>query len=202
MTNNFHDIIKECFLQVERKYLEQNTVILSRNKYNERVFCYEFYHQLRLNSEKFRNLIITGEAVKSEFQFKNLGSNKTPDILIHNFGTIDNNEVVIEVKTSKNKASILKGLKKDFTTLDLFTDNSTVKIDYKLGIYILFNFDFFSLLNESDRVLGHVKKIVKRNKRIVLWNIPTPQFDSNNKLNYDSLIIYSNDELKKRFAAH
>jgi hypothetical protein len=129
MTDNFHDAIKDSLLQVDKKYLEQNTVILTKTKYNERVFCYEFYHQLRLKSDTFKNLTISGEAVKSEFQFKNLGGNKAPDILVHNFGKTDDNEVVIEVKTTKDKQSVLQGLKKDFLVLDLFTDNSTVKID-------------------------------------------------------------------------
>jgi hypothetical protein len=177
MTNKFHDTIKKSLLQVEEKYLEQNTVNLSRKKYNERVFCYELYHQLRLNGEAFKNLTISGEAVKSEFQFKNLGKNKTPDILIHNFGTNKTNEVVIEVKTTTNKQSVLQGLKKDFITLDLFTDNTTVKIDYKLGILILFHFDFFELIKENDKIFNSVKKVLGRNKRIVIWNIPTPKFD-------------------------
>lgn len=197
MTVNFHDTIKDCLLNVEKKYIEQPTVGISRAKYNERVFCYEPYHQLRLKKDIFENLTISGEAVKSEFQFRNLGKNKTPDLLIHNFGTIKDNEVVIEVKTSKNKQSVLQGLKKDILVLDLFTDNTTVKIDYKLGIYILFNFDFFELLEENKKIANYVKKILCKNKRIVVWNIPNPKF-TDEKLMIDSVTVYSNDELKKK----
>ena len=154
MTHRFHEIIKDSLFKVKRKYLRQITVHTSRNKYNERVFCYEFYHQLRLNESRFEGLTISGEAVKSEFQFKDLGTNRTPDLLIHNFGTIDNNEVIVEVKTTDNRASVLLGLDKDFITLDLFTDNATVNIDYKQGIYLLFNFDFWEIVKENDKILN------------------------------------------------
>ncbi|SNR73689.1 hypothetical protein [Flavobacterium sp. ov086] len=197
MNNEFHDVIKDSLCNVEKKYIEQITVT-SRTKYNERVFCYELYHQLRRKSEEFKNLTISGEAVKSEFQFKNLGKNKTPDILIHNFGTIENNEVVIEVKTSKNKQSVLQGLKKDILVLDLFTDNTTLKIDYKLGLYIVFHFDFFELLNENEKIKKSVKRILCKNKRIVLWNIPEPKYCKDNKLDVASLKIYTNEDLKKK----
>jgi hypothetical protein len=197
MTVNFHDTIKGCLLNIEKKYIEQPTIDISRAKYNERVFCYELYHQLRLQKDTFKNLTISGEAVKSEFQIRNLGKNKTPDLLIHNFGTINDNEVVIEVKTSKNKHSVLQGLKKDFLTLDLFTDNTTVKIDFKLGIFILFHFDFFDLLNENEKISCFVKKILSRNKRIVVWNIKNPKF-SEEKLMNDSVTVYSNDVLKRK----
>ncbi len=196
MNTEFQKVIKKSLCNVEKKYLEQITVT-SRTKYNERVFCYELYHQLRCKSEEFKNLTISGEAVKSEFQFRNLGNNKTPDILIHNFGTIENNEVVIEVKTSKNKQSVLQGLKKDILVLDLFTDNTTVKIDYKLGLYIVFHFDFFDLLNENEKIKNYVKRILSRNKSIVLWNIPEPKYCKDNKLDVESVKVYSNQRLKE-----
>ena len=199
MGKTFQEIIKECILKISKIYFEQNTIINEKTKYGERVFCYEFYHQLRLHQEDFKDLTISGEAVKSNFQFNNLGNNKTPDILIHNFGTINNNEVVIEVKTSKNKDSVLQGLKKDFLTLDLFTESIHTKIDYKIGIYLLINFDFFALLNENIKIKNYIANIIKSNSRIEVWNIPNPTFNDANLLNDSSIKRYTNTELKDKF---
>jgi len=199
MGKTFQENIKECILKISRIYFEQNTIIDKKTKYGERVFCYEFYHQLRLYQKEFKDLAISGEAVKSNFQFNNLGNNKTPDILIHNFGTIENNEVVIEVKISKNKDSVLQGLKKDFLTLDLFTENSHTKIDYKIGILLLINFDFLELLSENEKIKNYVATIIKDNSRIEVWNIPNPTFNDANLLDTSSIKIYTNEELKKIF---
>ena len=199
MEKTFKQIIKGCILKIDKIYFSQDTITDQKTKYGERVFCYEFYHQLRLHQEDFKDLTISGEAVKSNFQFNHLGNNKTPDILIHNFGTIKNNEVVIEVKTSKNKDSVLQGLKKDFLTLDLFTENAHTKIYYKIGIFLLMNFDLLELLNQNEKIKNDVASIIKKNSRIEVWNIPNPIFNDANLLDDSSIKIYTNTELKDIF---
>jgi len=198
LKNKFKNLIKESILSIQEKYFIQDTVNKERKKYNERVFCYELYHQIRLRQSRFEGLTISGEAVKSEFQFSKLGSkNKTPDLLIHNFGTTVNNEVVFEIKTSINRNSVINGLKKDFITLDLFTDNTTTNIDYKLGIYLLINSDYFDVVKSNEKIYRSIKKIIKKNTRIEVWNIASPKF-KDGLLDSSTLTIYDNKTLKEK----
>ena len=194
--HKFESIILESLKNIEKEYFVQQTVVLDKFKYNERIFCYEFYHQLRLKQQNFEGISISGEAVKSNYQFSNLKNNNIPDILIHNFGTIDNNEVIIEVKTIKNKQSLFSetGMKKDFNILNTFTCDP---INYKLGIYILINFDFFKLIDENTRVGNHIKKVLRNNKKIIIWNIPEPEF-IHGKIDENSILIYNAEAIEKK----
>ncbi len=196
MNSQFKEAIKDSILNVERGFFQQITTYTSRNKYNERVFCYELYHQLRLNQDRFKGLTISGEAVKSQFQFKNLKGNRTPDLLIHNFGSNDNNEVVVEVKTTDNLSSVVQGFDNDFCKLDIFTDSATYGINYKLGIYLLINHDFKNLILLNEKITRKINKIINNNKRLEVWNVPNLEFTEDNTIKESCLIIYTNNDLK------
>ena len=45
--NFFIDQLKEAMLRVDQKYIEISIYKLPDNRYRERVYCYELYHQLR-----------------------------------------------------------------------------------------------------------------------------------------------------------
>jgi hypothetical protein len=191
----FRDVIKQSLLSISRPYFEQDTVNPSRKKYGERVFCYEFYHQLRLRSGELEGLTISGDTVKSSFQFPQLSQNRSPDILIHNFGNITDNQVVIEVKTAKDRGTVYKGIDKDLETLNLFTRED---IDYQLGIYLLVNHDFWELCTRSQVFKAAVLKHVVDNPRIEIWNIAKPELEDG-RLKSSCLKCYTSSKIKEEF---
>lgn len=190
--DRFKSLIKEALTKISIKYFQQPTIEKDRFKYGERVFCYELYHQLRCLQEKFYGLEISGEAVKSKFQSTDLTNNKIPDILIHNFGHHDNNEVIIEVKTDID--SFTNGIDKDFEILNTFTHEQSV-FKYKLGISLVVNYDFEKFINENNTKAKELKSHIENNLRIELWNIKTPEFDSRNCLKKESIKVYKTHEL-------
>lgn len=186
-SEKFKSLIKKALTMISENYFKQPTVDAEKYKFGERVFCYEFYHQLRCLQDEFGRLEISGEAVKSCFQSTDLESNQTPDILIHNFGKHDNNEVIIEVKTNEN--SFNNGIKKDFITLDKFTQTNS-EFNYKIGISLILNCDFKSILLNNKKLANDLKEIRKDNLRLEVWNIITPAYNEKKFLKEESIITY------------
>ncbi len=95
-----------------------------RNKFKERVYCYELYHQLRL-LDCGNELLWQCEVDKSRRpEFKR----EKPDFILH----VPNSEVnhlVMEVKTSESDS---RGWKKDVETLIRFLDDHRYKKAYFL----------------------------------------------------------------------
>lgn len=95
-------------------------------RYSERVFCYELYHQLRIEIDNNVNDLFKGVLVQGEVKKMNIVSllNKIgldafekdfiPDILIHNPPDKTNQLCAIEVKTinNLNEEQVSKDLKK------------------------------------------------------------------------------------------
>ncbi|NOQ26786.1 MAG: hypothetical protein GQ564_15605 [Bacteroidales bacterium] len=189
---DFKYLIKEALTNVGEIYYKQPTVKDGEFKYGERVFCYELYHQLRCMQERFKDLVISGEAVKSKFQSQDLENNKMPDMLIHNFGMHENNEVIIEAKTDVR--SVKKDIEKDFEILNTFTHSDSC-FNYKLGISLVVNHDLKEYLSEQKDKLDNIKSIIDKNPRIELWNIINPEFDRNGRLKMNSIKVYSVEEI-------
>ena len=65
--------------------------------YQERVYCYELYHQLRCRWPKGADCVLGGEVKKGGHPYLGSGQRK-PDFLVHAPGE-DRNYVVVEVKS-------------------------------------------------------------------------------------------------------
>jgi hypothetical protein len=101
----------------------------------ERVLCYELYHQLRLIEERgqpdWHPVRLQGELNK-QGQHLLAGKQAVPDFLLHHPGTAEGNLAVVEVKrTSAGWSRIVS----DVTKLARFAH----ELDYKERILVLFN---------------------------------------------------------------
>ena len=157
-----------CMLsQIDYRMLEvneSNRENLSKEKYLERPFAYEFYHQLRklIDSGRvdFSGPIIQAEVDKRyQHCFEN---GKIPDFIIHIPNT-NKNLAVIEFKLASN----LRDIEEDFKKLVEFKQ----KLDYKYLIQVIIG-DSSSLENASR----HIERISTNNgERIIIvkFNVET-----------------------------
>lgn len=132
-------ILKETIKKINIEYLHRN----------ERAFTYELYHQLRL-MELPNKTEVTCETKKNQFhttdvekfnpiikkyfynneEIINLKIYKYPDLLIHEYLTINNQLLAIEVKKRFNPNSFVKDLAK-------LAAYCTGRLKYKNGIMII-----------------------------------------------------------------
>ena len=139
----------------------------------ERVWCYEFYHQLRND-----NCSIFSEVSKQSHKI--IIENFIPDFIIHTPGTMSNNHAVIELKTT---IKYTKGIVKDFCTLYKMLN----EYEYKIGVWILINHD----QNDAKKTL---QKILIKNKNDFTKNFDVEsQFEKiyiitkDNQMNVESI---------------
>lgn len=106
----------------------------SEDAYRERAYCYELYHQLRINLPGDFPYTLHGEVDKRGYDFIN--ANEIPDFILHKPNTMDN-LVIVEVKTIENYR---RKYRKDFNTLKKFTKElgPEIEFNYKLGIWLVF----------------------------------------------------------------
>lgn len=96
----------------------------------ERVFCYELYHQLRMLQRSSRH--------KYQGELNKIGQNHTPrcranpDFLFHTPGSNKDNNTVIEVKLAKTSPCKLD---RDLSKLAWFMSSSGYS--YKTGVFII-----------------------------------------------------------------
>ena len=167
MNNFYQEVINEIIKSIEK--IDSNFYGLNvagkykiNKKYFERNFCYELYHQMRNNNnlKHFlwnRNLTISSEIIKRGHKI--IRSNKIPDFIIHEPGTMNKNSIIIEVKTDID----YKGIAKDFHTLSLFVS----KYSYKRGLFILANYSLDDLKNKTCFIINHFNNENKLDKSIL-----------------------------------
>lgn len=151
-------------------------------KFGERVFCYEFYHQLRLLLDNERNYTpnflenakLQGEVDKmrvldliERFGLRPLDHEYIPDFLMHTPGNANFHPYVIEVKAD-NRIQ-LKSVYHDLQKIDQFI----TRYNYRRGMFILINSDpeyLAGIINDNigefRRLEGYdrIKIVCKRNQ--------------------------------------
>ena len=141
MEENLIENIKTAINNVPESFYQVYYVGKSNDikiAYRERVWCYEFYHQMRKLNFIDESACINGEIDKSGND--NFSKRINPDFLIHKQGTNSNNLCTIEVKLNLDKGEI----DKDFCTLTEMLNEH----NYKYGIFILINHSFDELKNK------------------------------------------------------
>ena len=148
---------------IQRIYLKY-PAIGEIQKYGERVFAYEFYHQLRRNFNDLQ-LEITGEPRKGEGLLPNMEQTIIPDFVIHNYATNDHDEIAIEVKvTPKINA---KQIRDDLQKL---ADMINGPLGYNYGIFFAGNCDVESKIDNSTIYKDEILQILEENPNIIIWN--------------------------------
>ena len=155
--NYFLELLKNAIKNVDVSYQSVHTAGLCSEEdfecARERVYCYELYHQLRLifdeKSYSEKSYSINGEIDKKGHMIIKEGFN--PDILIHEQGNMNHNELVLEVKINWYN----DGVEKDFNTLE----QMTTKYNYKLGVFLFVG----NSLSEITQKLFKLKNPIKFN---------------------------------------
>jgi len=86
--------------------------------YRERVYCYELYHQLRLLLHDDFPYKLDGELDKKSHEI--ISGEEKPDFVIHVPGEMEQNLVVVEVKTLVAAKGDINKLRSDFGKLGRF----------------------------------------------------------------------------------
>ena len=143
--------IEEVYFTLDLANLDDENISI----YRERAYCYELYHQLRSLFSNDYPFIITGEPDKRGHPV--LKSSKNPDFIIHSPGNMNNNFILMEVKTAENVKKTINskdnGVNKDIETFKDFLK----KFNYECGIYLIYG----ELEENYDK---HIKEIKKRIK--------------------------------------
>lgn len=117
--------------------------------YRERVYCYELYHQLRAQWGDF-HYSLAGEIDKSGqpiFQEGPYAQSK-PDLVVHEFGNMDRNLAIVEVKVA---TADLTKLTADIDKLAWYCQHA----DYFSGILLVYGNDQ-KFHRSIEAVLQHV----------------------------------------------
>jgi hypothetical protein len=129
---------------------EQRTILQEYlERYGERVFCYELYHQVRTLMDEhaqnhphtFRNIKLQselkkdyiGQIVADYFGVQALDSEYIPDFLLHSPGNFDNQHLIIEVKSNPKLA--FSGMTDDLLKIQQFIN----RYQYEKGVFLTIN---------------------------------------------------------------
>jgi hypothetical protein len=143
----------------------------SFERYGERVFCYEFYHQLRLlidfertkNSSFLNGTLLQGEVKKwqisgllDRFGLDELSKEFVPDFLMHSPGDATSHPYVIEVKCIAN-------LSPDALLYDLEKLNEFItSYHYKRGLFISVNSHYEYLMDIISSLSRNIDRMKSR----------------------------------------
>lgn len=150
--------IKEALESMSTDYIIESN---SSNRYAERLFAYEFYHQFRNvmknNSSIYQDLFLTGEQSKIYSLLHDGSVNDTPDlVLCDNMTSIGKKqEFLIEIKMKGNTSWL-----SDLPKLSEFA-NSSLSFKYHVFLYVGDNFSSIEeeLLNKCRTIDNFSKEI-------------------------------------------
>lgn len=128
--------------------------------YRERVYCYEFYHQLRCVWPADTDFYLNGELDKAAHPIlRKLGADfAKPDLLVHRPGYMKGNHTIIEVKPSGARRD---GICKDIETLSIFGS----KVGYARLIYLIYGHD----AEKTAKRVHQIAEAAPAHSPIELW---------------------------------
>jgi len=94
----FIKCLKLACKNIESDYFKISTAGSENKIYRERVYTYELYHRIRCILMSNFNYLLFGELSKQGHAI--IAGGKMPDLLVHIPGTMDNNLVIIEIKST------------------------------------------------------------------------------------------------------
>jgi hypothetical protein len=170
--------------------------------YQERIFAYELYHQVRLqftehwyvNGEFRKGLSLVPRVDRRDWVI--------PDLVIHQPATTENNLVVVEIKSSRNL--LPTDLLNDLRKLEMFTDPKQ-GLGFSIGIMLIVNSDFTLVFAQaSDELKASIAQILEKGPRVAIWNIASPVangYDGDGRLCSDCLKIFKACDVSSKLAS-
>ena len=182
--------ISEAYSNVGKDYLHPKSASGDINA-QERIFSYEFYHQMRTlqESNKYKflkrlKIIVEAERIKTDKKIDEDLHLKQPDIIIHTPGSNENNLLVIEIKRIESRENIIEDLKK----LKSFIN----KLNYKYGISLIFG----EISNENGNIWNPIKNKIKE-KDSNDDNLKLSDYIKNRKI----IILWCHDSVCKNISS-
>lgn len=182
---------QEALLSIAPEYF-QATLPTEATMYSERMFAYEFYHQIRL---RFQDEIwyVNGEFRKGLYlagvQFEQ--DTVIPDIVLHRSDTLKENIAVFEIKVAPNTST--SALLHDLRKLGMYTKSDN-GLNFTFGALIVANQSFREVYgNAAPTEKDEIRNLIENYPRIAVWNIPIPicsQTGSSVRLTQESLEIF------------
>lgn len=139
MINKIINSICKAAGQVTKNYFNITTTYEPSGIVRERAFCYELYHQLRLNQGDNSILTLNGEIDKRGHKDFAEEDRKNPDFIFHIPGEHEGNTIICEVKGKLD----IDGIIKDFDTMTTFVSS----YHYQAGVLLIYNYSLKELLN-------------------------------------------------------
>ncbi|HLZ57668.1 MAG TPA: hypothetical protein VKR06_12025 [Ktedonosporobacter sp.] len=140
MLNPYQDLVDNPQRMILEDYWE---------RYDERVFCYELYHQVRAHIEAYEAehpedlspLLFQGELRKEQisdivaeyFQVQRLEKAYIPDFLLHSPGDFQHQSLIIEVKSAPNLP--FGSIQQDLAKIQEFIS----RYRYQMGLFLVVN---------------------------------------------------------------
>ncbi|MGI4833595.1 MAG: hypothetical protein ACRYFK_09065 [Janthinobacterium lividum] len=150
--------------EIEQRYIRLPAMHKASGLIRERVFCYEFYHQMRKIIPGYREIVINGEIDKRGYPTFN---NQNPDFVFHVPGSNAGNAMVCEVKGDIRKL----GLAKDLETICNFIEEK----NYQAGVLIIFANSFAQLMNKANDI---IQAFAARECADKIWLIMLPKYSN------------------------
>ena len=129
-------------------------------KYRERVYCYELYHQLRLLLGDDFPYKLDGELDKKSHRI--ILDEEKPDFVIHVPGEMEQNLVVVEVKTVVAVKGDINKLRNDFVKLGRFISEA----NYYRAIMLIYG----SINSHLPQNIKREIECIQDKKIIILWH--------------------------------
>ena len=145
--------------------------------YQERIFAYELYHQVRLQFDE--HWYVNGEFLKglSLVPRVNRKNRVIPDLVIHQPATMESNLLAVEIKSSMNLTAVR--LLADLKKLEMLTDPHH-GLGFSLGIMLIVNADFKQVFAQANKDLkDEIAQTLEKGPRVAIWNIASPKPDVN-----------------------
>jgi hypothetical protein len=156
------EIVITALQKIQKIYLEYPT-IANKHKHGERVFAYEFYHQLRERIEPLF-LDLSGEPIKGQDLLPAIDQPIVPDFIIHNYAT-ETNEMAIEVKLTPKLTGqqILNDLEKLVILIN-------PPLRYNWGVFYAGNCNLIDKINNSRLKREEILQILNNYPNIIMLN--------------------------------
>lgn len=142
-------------------------------RFGERVFCYEFYHQLRILIDNERNktpkfldgTLLQAEVEKMQiielverFGLRTLRGRMSPDFLMHSPGNANAHPFVIEVKCENELSS--RKLFFDLEKINQFI----IRYNYQRGVFLAINVNNELIQTRINEVQDRINQLEGRNR--------------------------------------
>jgi hypothetical protein len=131
----FQTMVATAASRVTRLYFQLPVAQLEDAVYRERVYCYELYHQLRVEWNGF-DFSLGGEVDKGGHPFFRAGeyAHAKPDLLVHRPGDMERNLACVEVEPCVRPVTEFR---EDLKKLTWFCRNTR----YYRGIFLVYGVD-------------------------------------------------------------